>query len=135
MCPYHGFKKWCFLQTFYEGLTNNTRMTIDAAVVGSLMNRKIGDAYNLIKEMALNQVQWSTERGPTRAQVSGKFEIDQINRLQAMVEALQTKNRQIKIENHQNMRQDLANTSSVDQFFSYATCGCTDHLTVNCTYQ
>jgi hypothetical protein len=82
MCPYYGFKKWCFLQTFYEGLTNNTRMTIDAAVVGSLMNRKIGDAYNLIKEMALNQVQWSTERGPTRAQVSGKFEIDQINKLQ-----------------------------------------------------
>jgi hypothetical protein len=71
-------------------------MTIDAAAGGSLMNRRIGDTYNLIEEMALNQVQWSTEREPTKAHVSSRFEIDQITKLQAMIEALQTENRQIK---------------------------------------
>jgi Retrotransposon gag protein len=135
MCPHHGFEKWCLLQTFYEGWTNNTRMTIDAAAGGSLMNRRIGDAYNLIEEMTLNQVQWSTEREPTKAHMSGIFETDQITKLQAMVEALQTENRQIKSEIRQNKRQDSANVSSVDQFFPCAICGCTDHLTVNCIYQ
>jgi hypothetical protein len=99
------------------------------------MNRRIGEAYSLIEEMALNQVQWSTEREPTKAHVSGRFETDQITKLQAMVEALQTENRQIKSEIRQNKRQDSANASSVDQFFPCATCGCTDHLTVNCIYQ
>jgi hypothetical protein len=56
-------------------------MTIYAATGESLMNRRIGDAYNLIEEIALNQVQWSTERGPIRAQVFGRFEIDQITKL------------------------------------------------------
>jgi Retrotransposon gag protein len=135
MCSHHGFEKWCLMQTFYERLTNNTRMTINVAAGESLMNRRIGDAYNLIEEMTLNQVQWSTERGLTIAQVSGKFETDQITKLQAMVEALQIENHQIKTEIHQNMRQDSANGLSVDQFFPCTTCGCNDHLTVNCTYQ
>jgi Retrotransposon gag protein len=104
MCPHHGFEKWRLLQTFHEGLTNNTRMTIDAATGGSLMNKMIGDAYNLIEEMTLNQVQWSTERETTKAHVSGRFETDQITKLQAMVEALQTENRQIKSEIRQNKR-------------------------------
>jgi Retrotransposon gag protein len=130
MCPHQDFVKWRLLQTFYEGLTNNTGMTIDVTTVGSLMNRRIGDAYNLIEEMVLNQVQWSTERGNTRAQMSGKFETDQITKQQAMVEALQTKNRQIKTETHQNMRLESANVSSIDQLFLCVSCGCTDHLTL-----
>jgi hypothetical protein len=135
MCPHHGFEKWRLLHTFYEGLTNNTRMTIYAATGGSLMKRRIGDAYNLIEKIALNQVQWSTERGPIRAQVFDRFEIDQITKLQVMVEAFHTKNRQIRTEIRQNMKQDSTNISFVEHFFPCTICGCTHHLTVNCTYQ
>jgi hypothetical protein len=65
----------------------------------------------------------------------GKFETYQIIKLQMMVKALQTKNRQIKTKIRQNIRQDSVNASSVDQFFSCATYGCTDHLTVNYTFE
>jgi acetylglutamate kinase len=98
-------------------------MIIDAAAGGSLMNRS--DAYNFIEEMTLNQVQWSTERVPSRTQVPDEFETDQITKLQAMVEALQIEVQQSKIL-------DYENALTVDQFFSCAQCGGTDHLTINC---
>ena len=54
LCPHHGLEKWLILQTFYDGLNYNTRMTLDAAAGGSLMSRSQNEAYNLIEEMALN---------------------------------------------------------------------------------
>jgi hypothetical protein len=92
------------------------------------MNKRISDTYNLIEETLLNQVQQSTEGGPTRCKVCGKFQTNQIIKLQAMMKTLQ-------IETCQNKTQDSVITSSFDQFFPCATCGCTKYLTVNYIYQ
>jgi hypothetical protein len=93
------------------------------------MNRRIDDAYNLIEEMKLNQVQWSSKRVQSRTQVPNKFEIDQIIKLQEMVKTLQM------TEVRESKRLDSANASVVNQFFSCTTCGRTDYLMINCTYE
>jgi len=38
-CPHHGLPKWLVVQTFYNGLNHNTRITIDAVVGGALMGK------------------------------------------------------------------------------------------------
>jgi len=43
-----------FVQAFYNGVTQPMRSTIDAATGGTLMNKTEDEAYNLIKEMTLN---------------------------------------------------------------------------------
>jgi hypothetical protein len=39
--------------SFYEGLEQSSKLTIDAATWGNLMNMSVRDAYKLIGEMAL----------------------------------------------------------------------------------
>ena len=53
-CPHHGLPDWLQLQTFYNGLTNDTRTLVDAATSGSLIGKNIEDAYKLLEEMVVN---------------------------------------------------------------------------------
>jgi len=48
------------------------RSIIDAAAGGTLMSKMEEEAYNLIKEMALNNYQWSSEHGQPK-RVGGKL--------------------------------------------------------------
>ncbi|XP_020271670.1 uncharacterized protein LOC109846842 [Asparagus officinalis] len=62
MCPHHGLEDWLIIHTFYNGLLYNTRMTVDAADGGALMNKSVRDAKQLVEDMAQNHFQWSGER-------------------------------------------------------------------------
>ena len=42
------------VHNFYNGLLGNTRTLIDAASGGAFMKKSANDAYDLLKEMALN---------------------------------------------------------------------------------
>jgi len=42
------------MQTFYNGVTQPLRSTIDAVAGGTLINKIEDEAYNIIEEMALN---------------------------------------------------------------------------------
>jgi len=48
------------------------------------------EAYNLIEEMALNNFQWSNERGQPK-RVGGKVEVDALTLLSAKVDAMTQK--------------------------------------------
>ena len=63
------------------------RSTIDVAVEGTLMSKIEDEAYNLIKEMTLNNFQWSTEQGQPKW-VRGKLEVDVLTLLSAKVDAM-----------------------------------------------
>ena len=63
------------VQTFYNGVTQSVRSMIDVATGGTLMSKTKEEAYNLIKEMALNNYRWSSERGQPK-RVGGKYDID-----------------------------------------------------------
>lgn len=61
-CPHHGLEKWLIIHTFYNGLTSSTKLTIDVAVGGALMNKDFTTAYALIEDMALNLFLWTEEK-------------------------------------------------------------------------
>jgi len=63
---------------------------IDAATGGTLMSKKEEEAYNLIKDMALNNYQWSSERGQPKW-VGGKYNIDALTLLTAKIDAMTQK--------------------------------------------
>lgn len=54
LCPHHGLEKWLIIHTFYNGLLYNTKMNLNAAVGGALMDKPYEDSYQLIESMAQN---------------------------------------------------------------------------------
>lgn len=51
---HHGLEKWSVAHLFYNSLLYTTRMTIDAAAGGALMNKNLEDVYALIEDMVKN---------------------------------------------------------------------------------
>jgi len=89
-CPHHGLEKWLIIHTFYNGLLYNTRMTIDAAARGALMNKPFTEAWGLIEDMAQNHYQWGSERalaekGQPKA---GMYEVSSFDHLSAKFDVL-----------------------------------------------
>ena len=62
LCPHHGLEEWLIIHTFYNGLLYNTRLTIDAAAGGALMDKPYTEVNQLIESMAQNHYQWGSER-------------------------------------------------------------------------
>ncbi|KAJ8760080.1 hypothetical protein K2173_010936 [Erythroxylum novogranatense] len=87
LCPHHGLPSWMVLHNFYNGLLQSMRTLIDVAAEGAILNKTYVDAYNLIKEMALNHYQWSNERGATKC-TPGKYDVDALTILSAKVDAM-----------------------------------------------
>jgi len=85
------------------------------------MNKIEDEAYNLIEEMALNNHQWSNERGQPK-RVGGKLELDAIALLNTQVDAVSQRLERLKV----NV------TSSNVPSLSCEICGSVNHLTVNC---
>ncbi|XP_021733037.1 uncharacterized protein LOC110699834 [Chenopodium quinoa] len=53
-CPHHGIPDWILMQTFYNGMTHEFRIYIDAALGGSLLIKNPTEARELIEKMAAN---------------------------------------------------------------------------------
>jgi len=107
------------IQTFYNGVTQPVRSTIDAAAGGTHMNKREDEAYNLIEEMALNNFQWSTERGQPK-QVGGKLQVDALTLLSAKVDAM--------TQRLDHMNVNVVNSGAPPHC---EICGSVDHLTLN----
>jgi hypothetical protein len=45
-------KNWLLLQTFYHGLSTNSRETMDAATGGAFLSLTLTQATNLVEKMA-----------------------------------------------------------------------------------
>ncbi|XP_073219968.1 uncharacterized protein [Cicer arietinum] len=77
LCHHHGLKRWLIFHKFYNGLSYTTRMTVDAAAGGALLNKNIEEAYALIEDMAQNHYQWSSDRSPQKK--GGRYEVDALD--------------------------------------------------------
>ena len=85
------------------------------------MSKTKEEAYNLIEEMALNNYQWSNERGqPKRA--GGKYDIDALTLLTAKMDAMIQKLNKLNV----NALNSCAPSPCCDR------CGSLDHVTENC---
>ena len=93
MCPHHGLENWLIIHTFYNGLLYNTRLSIDAAAGGTLMDRPYDKANQLIENMAQNHYQWGGERTSVEKTQTkgGMYEISSLDKVNAKVDALTQK--------------------------------------------
>jgi len=94
---------------------------IDAAAGGILMSKTEEEAYNLIKKMALNNYQWSSEHGQPK-RVRGKYDIDALTLLTVKMNAMTQKLDKLNV----NAVNSCALSPCCDR------CGSLDHLTKNC---
>jgi len=97
------------------------RSIIGVATGGTLMSEMEDEAYNLIKEMMLNNYQWSNERCQPK-RVGEKSDVDALSLLTSKMDAM--------TQSH--------NTSNINTVNACAPsptcdgCGSFDHLAVNC---
>jgi len=95
LCPHHGLEKWLEIHTFYNGLLYVTKMIIDAAAGGALMNKDYKTAYALIEDMAQNHCQWTNEETSSATlpskQEASKNEIPPFYHLSDKIDALSLK--------------------------------------------
>ncbi|XP_057249960.1 uncharacterized protein LOC104891359 [Beta vulgaris subsp. vulgaris] len=87
-CPHHGVPDWLLVQTFYNGLNESVRITIDAAAGGAIMGKITTEVANrLLEEMTSNNYHWFNNRGKPK-NAAGMYEVEGINMLNAKVDNL-----------------------------------------------
>ena len=64
-CPHHGMKSWLLMQTFYHGLGNSARETMDAAAGGAYLSLTIPQATSLVRRWRPTKV--GMKKGPRHA--------------------------------------------------------------------
>jgi len=62
-CPHHGILDRFLIQTFYNGLQQPTKISIDTAAKSVLMAKPINEAKQLLEDIASNNYHWENERG------------------------------------------------------------------------
>ncbi|XP_021715160.1 uncharacterized protein LOC110683117 [Chenopodium quinoa] len=85
-CPHHGILEWLLIQTFYNGLTHEFRIYIDAASGGSLLTKNPTEAKELIEKMAANDNYHLG--GRQNVKKGGKLDVDALTMLASSVQAL-----------------------------------------------
>ncbi|KAI3754924.1 hypothetical protein L1987_54716 [Smallanthus sonchifolius] len=93
-CPHHGLEFWQQVSSFYSGLHNQARQTLDATAGGIFENKRPQEAYNLIEATAMNSYQWYNPR-TSRGTRQGVHTVDTVISLSAQVDALTTRLNQI----------------------------------------
>lgn len=60
-CLHHGLEKWLIIHTSNNVFLYTTRMIINIATGGALVNKPYNEAYVLIEDMSHNHYQWERE--------------------------------------------------------------------------
>src|SRR4051812_40571480 len=79
--PHHGLPKWMLVQTFYNGLSTNTQLNIDAASGGAINNKTPDEAYDLLEVMANNYLK--NDRNIMKK--PDVMEVDEVTALKAQI--------------------------------------------------
>ena len=87
--PHHGLPIWRQVHTFYNGAHPTVQASLDATTGGTLQNKSLKEAVNLLEEMASNSYQWPTERYQAQ-RPSGLHKVDTNTALNAKLDALST---------------------------------------------
>jgi hypothetical protein len=83
-------ENWLLMQTFYHGLTTNTRENMDTAARGSLLSLTIHDATTLVEKMASNQG-WNEECTQPHKRAGGMHQLKEVDMLSAKMDLLMKK--------------------------------------------
>lgn len=93
ICSHHGIEPWLVIHTFYGGFSYNTKLNLDVADGGAIMDKPYEEADKLIKNMAQNHYQWGGERTSVEKSQpkGGMYEVSGIDHVNAQVDALTQK--------------------------------------------
>ncbi|KAL4360981.1 hypothetical protein GQ457_04G028740 [Hibiscus cannabinus] len=61
-CPMHGFNDWTQVEIFYEGVNTPTRMMLDVAANGTILDKSTEEAFKILDRLANNNYQFSSYR-------------------------------------------------------------------------
>jgi hypothetical protein len=75
------------MQTFYHGLNNSTRETMDVAARGAFLSLTIDQATTLVEKIAPNQG-WNEERTQTRKRGEGMHQLKEVDILSTKMDLL-----------------------------------------------
>ena len=89
------------MHTFYHGLTNSTRETMDAAARGAFLSHTIPAATALVEKMTSNQG-WKEERVQTRKRGGGMHQLKEVDMLSTKMDLLMK-----KLEDRANEKQEV----------------------------
>lgn len=91
---FHGLEKWMIIHAFYNDLLYATRMTLDTAYGGALINSPQHVAYNLIEEMTQNHHSWGSMRqvsSKSTPKTSGLYEVNVFDHMNDKVDSFYQK--------------------------------------------
>jgi len=117
-------ENWLLMQTFYHGLSNNTRETMDAAAGGAFLSLIFAQATALVEKMASNQ-SWSEERTQTRKRGGGMHQLKEVDMLAAKMDLLMKRFDERTIE-----KKEVIHIH--DSGMTCEECGETRHTCTNC---
>jgi hypothetical protein len=112
------------MQTFYHGLTTNTRENMDAAAGGSLLSLTICDATTLVEKMASNQG-WNEKCTQPCKRGGGMHQLKEVDMLYAKMDLLMK-----KLDERDNEKKQVMHIH--DSRMTCEECGGTSHSRSNC---
>ncbi|CAM8947922.1 unnamed protein product [Rhodiola kirilowii] len=68
LCPHHNLDPWLLFHTFYNGIDGPSRLALDTAAGGAIMELKPPNGYEVIEKITRNDFMWASEKGNTRTQ-------------------------------------------------------------------
>ncbi|WCJ21103.1 hypothetical protein M5689_003284 [Euphorbia peplus] len=110
VCPHYNLANELLMQTFYNGVSHNTRSQIDAMSGGCFMKKTSAEAFELLEEMAGNSCMWPVERAQvtmrnansspqsSSASCKGIIELDPLTKIEAQFSKLSNKIDQLQEE-------------------------------------
>ena len=107
------------MQTFYHGLTNSTRETMDAAAGGAFLSLTLPAATTLVEKMASNQGQ-NEEHLQTCKRGGGMHQLKEVDMLSIKMDQLMK-----KLEDRANEKQEVMHIH--DSCMMCEECGNTGH--------
>jgi hypothetical protein len=116
-------ENWLLLQTFYHGLSTNTRETMDVAARGASLSLTLTQATNLVEKMTSNQA-WNVERRP-RKKERGMHQLKEVDMLFAKMDLLM-KRLEDKAPEKEEVMQLFESRTTCEE------CGNTGHLGSQC---
>ncbi|CAM8990983.1 unnamed protein product [Rhodiola kirilowii] len=66
LCPHHNLDDLLVFHTFYHGVDGPSRLALDTAVEGAIMDLEPHEGYAVIEKITNNYFMWGSERGNPR---------------------------------------------------------------------
>ena len=95
-CPQHGFAKWQQVNYFYNGVTGQWRILIDATAGAPLMRKTPDEAWDIIDSMAASKASWPSDRQQAPRRPQQTYAIENSDQKDTEVEGLKKQLAELK---------------------------------------